>query len=286
MRQLKINNSITERNGETIERYFRDVSSHGTLSSEDEASLMKRIKNGDKTAREKLIVSNLKFVISVAKQYTGSGVSLNDLINEGNLGLVKAVERFDETKGFKFISYAVWWIRQSIIQAIMDKSGIVKLPANRKHDLRKVEKERKELEQKYGRDLSSSEVEALGTANCKNYHLDNMFNSSHISLETTVKNESDENDLTVKGMLQSDDYEKMESKYEKEQLVKNVRKLLGEMNFFEKEVLKRFYGIDGFLPRSYEEISFDMNLSRERVRQIKYRAIKKLRKKKSQLIDS
>lgn len=280
MRQIRITNQYTYRDGEALNRYLKDVSRQNLIEAHEEADLIRKAKNGDETARNKVIQSNLRFVISVAKQYTGSGLPLNDLINEGNIGLVKALEKFDETKGFKFISYAVWWIRQSIIQAIIDKSKMVKVPANRQHSYRKISQKRSEKEQELGRELTQEETANLANEAQVNVSPEDRVYKDHISLEKPLK---EEEDTSLNELLCGEEYEKIEQEYAEEDLHMSINCAIDNLKYLEKQILQRFYGLNGFLPRSFDEISHDLQISRERVRQIKYRSIKKLQRCKEKL---
>ena len=275
MRQLKISKSITNRESQSIEKYLQEIGKVDLITAEEEVVLAKRIKQGDHMALEKLTKANLRFVVSVAKQYQNSSLSLNDLINEGNLGLVKAAQKFDETKGFKFISYAVWWIRQSIIQALAEHSRIVRLPLNKVGSLTKVNKTFSELEQVFQREPSPEEVaihleidldEVLATLDLAGRHvsMDAPFQEGETnSLIDVLDNPNAESaDLAV-------DYH--------ESLRKETERTLSTLTEREREVIKLFFGIGVENPMTLEDIGETLGITRERIRQIKDKALIKLR---------
>ena len=275
MRQLKITKSITNRNSDSLEKYLHDIGKEDLITPEEEVELAKRIKMGDQEALEKLTKANLRFVVSVAKQYQRQGLSLPDLINEGNLGLIKAAKKFDETKGFKFISYAVWWIRQCILQALAEQSRIVRLPLNKIGALNKINKAFSQLEQKHEREpspeevakiLELPEVKVAGTLE---------LSGRHLSVDAPFQ-DGEENSLL--DVLPSADTPSTDNKLIEESLSKEIERTLSTLPEKESSVIRAFYGI-GTKPMSLEEIGQTIGISRERTRQIKEKAIKHLRQK-------
>jgi len=275
MRQLKITNKITARESLALDKYLSDIGKIDLLTPEEEADLARRIREGDEDALEKLTKSNLRFVVSVAKQYQNQGLSLSDLINEGNVGLMKAAKRFDETKGFKFISYAVWWIRQSILQAIVEYSRIVRLPLNKVGSYNKVNEAWMAFVQEFEREPTTEELaEALGIAP-KEVRDMLKGNAKHVSLDAPIKN--DEGDSTMLD-LTPDKSGTPDSVLLKQSLKVEVDEGLRILTTRENEVLSSYYGLNGKQSMTLEEIGELYGLTRERVRQIKERAIRRLRK--------
>ncbi len=275
MRQLKITQTITNRESQSLERYFNEINKVDLLTPEEEVELARRIREGDEQALEKLTKANLRFVVSVAKQYQNRSLSLNDLINEGNLGLVKAAKKFDETRGFKFISYAVWWIRQSIMQALADQSRIVRLPLNKTGALSKINRAYSELEQRYEReptpeelsdilDMDETEITSTLRAGSKQVSVDAPFNEGESNSLLDV--------LENKNTASAD----QEVAYRDSLRVETAR-ALSALSERERTVVKMFFGIDQEHPMSLEQIGETLDLTRERVRQIKEKAIRKLR---------
>ncbi len=274
MRQLKITQSITNRDSQTLEKYFNDISKVDLLTLEEEVDLARRIREGDEIALEKLTKANLRFVVSVAKQYQNSRIPLNDLINEGNLGLVKAAKKFDETRGFKFISYAVWWIRQSIMQALADQSRLVRLPLNKIGSLSKINNASAIMEQQFEREptqeelaefleLTVEEIKNTMSSSTKQVSVDAPFvEGESNSLLDVLKN--DKADSVDEGLAYRDS------------LKTEIDRILTILSEREREVVKRFFGIGHESKSSLEEIGDDLGLTRERVRQIKDKAIRKL----------
>ncbi len=275
MRQLKITNKITARESLALDKYLSDIGKINLLTSDEEADLARRIREGDGLALEKMTKANLRFVVSVAKQYQNQGLSLSDLINEGNVGLMKAAKRFDETKGFKFISYAVWWIRQAILQAIVEYSRIVRLPLNKVGSYNKINEAFLSFVQEFEREPSAEELAEL--LDIKPKEVTNMLkgNGRHLSVDAPIK--GDEGDSTMLDVMESfgikPDHELMEQSLKDE-----VRQGLKILSPREIEVLNAYYGLSGQQPKTLEEIGEMYNLTRERVRQIKERAIRRLRK--------
>ncbi len=275
MRQLKITKSITNRNSDSLEKYLHDIGKEELISPEEEVELAKRIKMGDQDALEKLTKANLRFVVSVAKQYQHQGLSLPDLINEGNLGLIKAAKKFDETKGFKFISYAVWWIRQCILQALAEQSRIVRLPLNKIGALNKINRAFSQLEQKHEREPSPEEVAAILELPEVKVAGTLELSGRHLSVDAPFQ-DGEENSLL--DVLPSQDTPTTDSKLIEESLAKEIERTLSTLPEKESNVIRAFYGI-GTKPMSLEEIGQTIGISRERTRQIKEKAIKHLRQK-------
>jgi RNA polymerase primary sigma factor len=276
MRQLKITNKITTRESLALDKYLNDIGKIDLLSTEEETELARRIKSGDKLALEKLTKANLRFVVSVAKQYQNQGLSLSDLINEGNVGLMKAAKRFDETKGFKFISYAVWWIRQSILQAIVEYSRIVRLPLNKVGSYNKVNEAFISFVQEFEREPSEEELAEILDMSPK--EISNMLKGTvrHVSVDAPIGGE--DSDSTMLDLLSDDDIESPDEGLMELSLKSEVQAGLSILSPREVEVLSSYYGLNGHKPLTLEEIGELYNLTRERVRQIKERAIRRLRK--------
>lgn len=276
MRQLKITRLITDRNNSSLDRFLQDVSKEEMITADEEVELAQKIKKGDEEALSKLVRANLRFVVSVAKQYQNQGMSLPDLINEGNIGLIKAAQRFDETRGFKFISYAVWWIRQSILSAIAENSRIVRLPINQVDSIKKLNRETLRLEQKYERAPSVDEI-ASGLDLKPERVVDIIRNSyHHVSMDAPLIVDEDLNLIDV---IVDDDAEETDSKMIHESLCNVINRSLNVLDEKEKDIIERFYGINKKKEYSLDEIAYIHNLTRERVRQIRDRALKELKKK-------
>ena len=274
MRQLKISKQITNRESQSLDKYLQEIGKVDLLTPDEEVELAKRIKEGDQIALEKLTKANLRFVVSVAKQYQNQGLSLGDLINEGNLGLIKAAQRFDETRGFKFISYAVWWISQSILQALAEQSRIVRLPLNRVGSLNKISKTFSELEQKYEREPSPEELaEVLDVTTAE--VVDTMkISGRHVSMDAPFV-QGEENSLL--DVLENDSEETPDSGLMNDSLRKEVQRALSTLTQREADVITLYFGLNGEHAMTLEEIGEKFNLTRERVRQIKEKAIRRLR---------
>jgi RNA polymerase primary sigma factor len=274
MRQLKISKQITNRESQSLDKYLQEIGKVDLLTPDKEVELAKRIKEGDQIALEKLTKANLRFVVSVAKQYQNQGLSLGDLINEGNLGLIKAAQRFDETRGFKFISYAVWWIRQSILQALAEQSRIVRLPLNRVGSLNKISKTFSELEQKYEREPSPEELaEVLDVTTAE--VVDTMkISGRHVSMDAPFV-QGEENSLL--DVLENDSEETPDSGLMNDSLRREVQRALSTLTQREADVITLYFGLNGEHSMTLEEIGEKFNLTRERVRQIKEKAIRRLR---------
>ena len=273
MRQLKITQSITNRESQSLDKYLHEIGKVDLITAEEEVILAQNIREGDQAALERLTKTNLRFVVSVAKQYQNQGLTLGDLINEGNLGLIKAAKRFDETKGFKFISYAVWWIRQSILQAIAEQSRIVRLPLNQVGSLSKISKAFSRLEQEYEREPSPEELaDTLETTVDK--ITDTLSNSGrHVSMDAPFV-QGEEN--TLLDVLENDD-PNTDSNLIDESLSEEIRRSLATLTEREREIIVLFFGLSTNHPLSLEEIGEKFNLTRERVRQIKDKALQRLR---------
>ena len=282
MRQLKISKSITNRESASLDKYLQEIGREELVSVNEEVELARRIKAGDMKALHKLTKANLRFVVSVAKQYQNQGLSLPDLIDEGNLGLIRAAQKFDETRGFKFISYAVWWIRQSILQALAEQSRIVRLPLNQVGSLNRISKELSKFEQENERCPSSEELaERLGVPVDK---ISDTLKVSgrHISVDAPFV-EGEDNSLI--DVLPNDSSPQADAGLNRESLSKEVDRALMQLYEREREILKMFFGI-GCQEMSLEEIGVKFDLTRERVRQIKEKAIKRLKGQKSELLKS
>lgn len=275
MRTLKITNQITNRDSSTVEKYFNDVAKEQMLTPQQEVELARRIKQGDQQALEKLVRANLRFVISVAKQYHHGSMPLNDLINEGNLGLIKAAKMFDETKGFKFISYAVWWIRQSIMEALNNHSRIVRIPSNKIGELSKISQAVSAMEQKFEREPTPEEL-----ADYLGVDLESIQNTTtavirQSSLDAPI---GEEESSTMYDVLKNPEATPTDgSMSDKDSLQTELRRLMATLSDREHEVIKRFFGIGFEYSMSMEDIADDLGLSQERVRQIKEGALRKLR---------
>jgi RNA polymerase primary sigma factor len=275
MRQLKITKSITNRESQSLEKYLQEIGKVELISSEEEVRLATLIRQGDQKALDRLTKANLRFVVSVAKQYQNQGLSLPDLINEGNLGLIKAAQRFDETRGFKFISYAVWWIRQSILQALAEQSRIVRLPLNKVGLTNRIQKAFSQLEQQFEREPSPEELAELLDMDLDEVSASLSISSRHVSVDTPI---SEGEDGTLLDVLENPNAEKTDGDLDHTQSLKTeIDRSLRTLTERQKEVICYFFGIGVDHPMSLEDIGERFNLTRERVRQIKDKAITKLR---------
>ncbi|RUT78232.1 sigma-70 family RNA polymerase sigma factor [Ancylomarina longa] len=273
MRQLKITKSITNRESASLDKYLQEIGKEDLITVEEEVELAQRIKKGDQRALEKLTRANLRFVVSVAKQYQNQGLSLPDLINEGNLGLIKAAEKFDETRGFKFISYAVWWIRQSILQALAEQSRIVRLPLNQVGSLNKINKAFSKFEQEHERKPSPEELAESLELPADKVADTLRVSGRHISVDAPFVDGEDNSLLDV---LVNDDSPIADRSLLNESLTKEIDRALATLTERESDIIKLFFGI-GIQEMTLEEIGEKFGLTRERVRQIKEKAIRRLR---------
>jgi RNA polymerase primary sigma factor len=271
---VKITRQFTQRESQSLDKYFNEIGKVSLLTAEQEIELAIKIKLGDSEALEKLTKANLRFVVSVAKQYQNQGLSLGDIINEGNVGLIKAAKRFDETRGFKFISYAVWWIRQSIMQALAEQSRIVRLPLNRVGTLNKIGKAYRNLEQEFEREPSPEELAKELEMNVDDVSEAMTLSAKHVSMDAPF-NQSEENSLL--DVLENDDLPAPDMILMSESLKEEVERALSKLDAREAEVIRLYYGLATDEPLTLEEIGERFNLTRERVRQIKEKAIRRLR---------
>ncbi len=280
MRQLKITKSITNRESASLDKYLQEIGRKELISVDEEVELAQRIRRGDQAALDKLVSANLRFVVSVAKQYQNQGLSLPDLIDEGNLGLIKAAQKFDETRGFKFISYAVWWIRQSILQALAEQSRIVRLPLNQVGSLNKISKELSRFEQEHERRPSANELADRLNVPVEKVADSMKVSGRHISVDAPFVEGEDNSLLDV---LPNEDSPMADQSLNQESLSKEVGRALEQLSPRERDILRMFFGI-GCQELTLEEIGAKFNLTRERVRQIKEKAIRKLKGQKSMLL--
>ena len=276
MRQLKITNKITNRESLALDKYLQEIGKIDMLTPEEEADLARRIREGDQAALENLTKANLRFVVSVAKQYQNQGLSLSDLINEGNVGLMKAARRFDETKGFKFISYAVWWIRQSILQAIVEYSRIVRLPLSKTSSYNKVNEAYLSFVQEFEREPTHQELADLLEISVKEVS-NLMDNSRHLSFDAPISSDED-GSATMLDLMSSDDNLSPDLELMKESLSSEIAHGLSSLSPREMEILSAYFGLGGNKPMTLDEIGEMFDLTRERVRQLKERALRRLRK--------
>jgi RNA polymerase primary sigma factor len=274
MRQLKIIKQVTNRDTASLEKYLHEIGKVGLITADEEVSLAQRIKQGDQGALETLTKANLRFVVSVSKQYQNQGLSLQDLINEGNVGLIKAAHRFDETRGFKFISYAVWWIRQSILQALAEQSRIVRLPLNRIGAINKINKAYAKFEQEYEREPDSTEIADLLEVDEEEIKTSLKNAGRHLSMDAPLIADEDNNLYDV---LQSEESTNPEKALIHDSLKIEIERAISTLTAREANVLRFYFGLNQQVPLSLEEIAEKYELTRERVRQIKERAIKRLK---------
>jgi RNA polymerase primary sigma factor len=274
MRQLKITKQLTNREITSLDKYLQEIGRLEMISPEEEVILAQKIKQGDQKALETLTKANLRFVVSVAKQYQNQGMSLPDLINEGNLGLIKAAQRFDETRGFKFISYAVWWIRQSILQALAEQSRIVRLPLNKIGSLNKISKSYAKLEQEYERTPNPEEVAADLDIPDNEVRDSLRHTGKHLSMDAPLANDEDN---TMYDFMKNEDGQTPESELMYESLKLEINRAISTLTPKEADILKMFFGLEGYTPMTLDEIGEKFDLTRERVRQIKEKAIRRLK---------
>jgi len=276
MRQLKITKQLTNRDSKSIDKYLSDVSKEEMITAEEEVRLAVRIKQGDEASLNKLVSANLRFVISVAKQYQGHGLTLEDLIAEGNIGLIIAAKRFDETKGFKFISYAVWWIRQSIMQAIAENSRVVRLPLNKVSAIQKVAQAFSQLEQRYERAPSNDEIGELLESNADSVGDLFVYAQKQVSVDAPFMEGEDNSLLHVMANGDSDIPTEL---LMHESLRRDIERVLVNLKEREADVLRLSFGLNGIPPMTLEEIANNLGLTRERIRQIREKGLRNLRKK-------
>lgn len=274
MRQLKITKQVTNRETASLDKYLQEIGKVDLITADEEVELARRIKKGDQEALERLTKANLRFVVSVSKQYQNQGLSLPDLINEGNLGLIKAAQRFDETRGFKFISYAVWWIRQSILQALAEQSRIVRLPLNKIGSINKINKVFQQLEQNFEREPSHSEIAEVMEIT-ENEVKESLRNAGrHVSMDAPL---SEGEDSDMYDVLKSNESPNPESGLMTDSLRREIERALGTLTTREGDVVRFYFGLNGEHALTLEEIGEKFDLTRERVRQIKEKAIRRLK---------
>ncbi|PID89762.1 MAG: RNA polymerase subunit sigma [Bacteroidia bacterium] len=285
MRQLKITKQVTNRETPSLDKYLHEIGKVDLLTAEKEVMLARKIKQGNNEALITLVKANLRFVVSVSKQYQNQGLSLPDLINEGNLGLIKAAYRFDETKGFKFISYAVWWIRQSILQALAEQARIVRLPLNKIGSINKINKAFVSLEQKFERPPSDEEIAKELQIAPKDVKLAMKSANKHVSMDAPLG--QDEEGQNLHDILHNEESTSPDRALMRDSLRKEIERLLATLSYREANILRMYYGLNGKPAHTLEEIGAEFCLTRERVRQIKEKAIKKLKQTtKSKLLKS
>ena len=274
MRQLKIQKQVTNRETASLDKYLQEIGRVDLITAEEEVILAQKIKQGDQRALEKLAKANLRFVVSVSKQYQNQGLSLPDLINEGNLGLIKAAQRFDETRGFKFISYAVWWIRQSILQALAEQSRIVRLPLNKIGSINKINKTYAALEQELGRAPNYEEIADVLDITVREVKESLKNAGRHVSMDAPLIQDEDTNMYDV---IRENDTPTPETSLLYDSLRKEINRAISTLTPREADVIKLYFGLDGTHPMTLEEIGEKFDLTRERVRQIKEKAIRRLK---------
>ena len=272
---MKITKQFTNRESKSLDQYLQEIGKVDLLTPDQEIELAIRIRKGDKLALDALTKANLRFVVSVAKQFQNQGLSLGDLINEGNLGLIKAAQRFDETRGFKFISYAVWWVRQSIMQAIADQSRIVRLPLNRVGSLSKISKAYRDLEQEYERKPTTTELASILDMSQDDVAHAMQISGRHVSMDAPFSGDDDKNSLM--DVLPNEDQPSPDTILMRESLKKEVENALSTLSEKEAKVLRLYFGIDAERSATLEEIGEKFDLTRERVRQIKEKALRRLK---------
>ncbi|HEY0652820.1 MAG TPA: RNA polymerase sigma factor RpoD/SigA [Chryseosolibacter sp.] len=283
MRQLKITKQITNRESQSLDKYLQEIGKVDLITSEEEVNLARRIREGDTIALEKLTKANLRFVVSVAKQYQNYGLTLGDLINEGNLGLIKAAKRFDETRGFKFISYAVWWIRQSIMQSLAEQSRIVRLPLNRVSGLNKILKTFSTLEQQFQREPSTRELaDTIGVTE-EEIVQNQKHSGRHVSVDAPFEDGESNSLLDV---LSDGNSDMPDAELLSDSLKSEIQRAFSKLTVRECEVMNLYFGLGGHPPMNLEELGERLNLTRERVRQIKEQATRRLRHSRNSVLKS
>ena len=276
MRQLKISKQVTNRETASLDKYLQEIGKVDLITADEEVELARKIRAGDQSALEKLTKANLRFVVSVSKQYQNQGLSLPDLINEGNLGLIKAAQRFDETRGFKFISYAVWWIRQSILQALAEQSRIVRLPLNKIGSINKINKTFSKLEQEYEREPSPAEIAGMLEITEQEVKESMKNTGRHVSMDAPLTT-GDDNAGSMYDVMQADDSPSPENGLLNESLRREIERALHTLTSREADVVRLYFGLSGEHAMTLEEIGEKFDLTRERVRQIKEKAIRRLK---------
>jgi RNA polymerase primary sigma factor len=276
MRQLKITRQVTNRDTPAFEKYLQEIGRQEMISPDEEIELARRIKNGDQKALDKLVSANLRFVVSVAKQYQNQGLTLQDLVNEGNLGLIKAAKRFDETRGFKFISYAVWWIRQSILHSLAVQGRMVRLPLNKIGMINKINAASSKLEQLFEREPTILEIAGEVDVDIEEIQDTIKSQSRFMSMDAPLGNDSDD-DFTLYDLMGVKDSVPPDNALLKESLVEEINNTLKVLGEREAQIIKKYYGLNGQVPRTLEEIGEEFDLTRERVRQLKEAAIRRLK---------
>jgi RNA polymerase primary sigma factor len=274
MRQLKITKQVTNRESKSLDKYLQDISKIQLITADEEVELAQRIRQGDQVALDKLTTANLRFVVSVSKQYQNQGLTLPDLINEGNAGLVKAAKRFDETRGFKFISYAVWWIRQAILQALAEQSRIVRLPLNKIGSINKINKAYSFLEQTHQRPPSAEEIASNLDLTISDVKQSMKISGRHVSMDAPLR---DGETSTLYDVVNSHESPRPDNDLMRDSLILEINRALDTLSLKEAEVIRNYYGISNAQPMSLEEIGEAFGLTRERVRQIKEKGIRRLR---------
>lgn len=276
MRQLKITHQITQRTGASINRYFQEINKYPMITAEDEVALSKRIRNGDTEALNKLVVANLRFVISVAKKYQNQGLSFSDLINEGNVGLVKAAKKFDETRGFKFISYAVWWIRQSMIQAISEQTRIVRLPANRLTSIQKITRAIPYLEQEFEREPTDDEIASHLDLTDEEVNQANHMKKGQVSFDKPLSQDND-SEFSLYDLIQTGDIPAPDNNIMQESVATDINRALEKLSKREASVLTMSFGLGNTPVYSQNDIALKYDMSSERIRQIRNEGLSKLK---------
>ncbi len=276
MRQLKIAKQVTNRETASLDKYLHDIAKKEMVTAEEEVALTNRIKQGDQVALDRLVSANLRFVVSVAKQYQNQGLTLSDLINEGNIGLIKAAKRFDETRGFKFISYAVWWIRQSILQALADQARVVRLPLNKIGTIGKMNKAYSKIEQDLGRTPTAQEISDFMEISLKDVKQAIQSSGKHVSMDAPLVS-GDDNSSNMYDLLQNTEKQSPDNVIMKESLEKEIERSLGTLKQREASIIRLYYGLGGKSSLTLEEIGDLFELTRERVRQIKEKGIRRMR---------